>query len=146
MLKEFLVKEIKVGEKTITYGVLDNKVYLNTTPHSINFSKEGEEKVIVLPASSLLINAKPTEEVVKEESGITYVKTSFTGDAAQLEDLNAIIDSIKTIENIEAVLIVGSIIAAQAFAGTILALTPVKGFERVPPAEKRMNLDKFTIF
>ena len=42
--------------------------------------------------------------------------------------------------------IVGSIIAAQAFPGRVLAMIPVPGFERVPPAEKRMRDDKFTTF
>ena len=42
--------------------------------------------------------------------------------------------------------IIGSIIAAQAFPGRVLAMVPAPGFERVPPAEKRMRADKFSIF
>jgi len=41
---------------------------------------------------------------------------------------------------------VGSIIAAQAYPGQVVAMTPTPGYERVPPAEKRMNPDKFNIF
>ena len=43
-------------------------------------------------------------------------------------------------------IIVGGIIAAQAFPKRVLAIVPVEGFERVPPAEKRMRDDKFTVF
>lgn len=42
--------------------------------------------------------------------------------------------------------VVGSIIAAQAYPGRVVAMTPVPGFERVSPAEKRMRCDKFTTF
>lgn len=42
--------------------------------------------------------------------------------------------------------IVGSIIAAQAYPGEVVAMTPAPGYERVAPAEKRMNPHKFTIF
>lgn len=42
--------------------------------------------------------------------------------------------------------IVGSIIAAQAYPGKVFGLTPVPGYERVAPAEKRMSSDKFVTF
>lgn len=41
---------------------------------------------------------------------------------------------------------VGSIIAAQAYPGQVVAMTPAPGFERVPPAEKLMSCEKFTTF
>lgn len=43
-------------------------------------------------------------------------------------------------------LVVGSIIAAQAYPGVVVAMTPAPGYERVPPAEKRMSPDKFTVY
>lgn len=43
-------------------------------------------------------------------------------------------------------IIIGSIIAAQAYPGKVCAMIPAPGHERVPPAEKRMRTDKFTIF
>jgi len=45
----------------------------------------------------------------------------------------------------ENILLIGSIIAAQSYPG-VLAMVPAPGYERVPPAEKRMRPDKFTIF
>ena len=41
--------------------------------------------------------------------------------------------------------IVGSIIAVNAYKPYVVGLTPLKGFERVLPNEKRMNIDKFMI-
>jgi hypothetical protein len=43
-------------------------------------------------------------------------------------------------------MIVGSIIAAQAYPGSIKAMIPCEGYERVPPTEKRMRPDKFTVY
>jgi hypothetical protein len=42
--------------------------------------------------------------------------------------------------------VVGSIIAAQAYPGLVVAMTPAPGYERKPPTEKRMRPDKFTVF
>ena len=52
-------------------------------------------------------------------------------------------DSILEKKNI---LIIGSIVAAQAYPGQVVAMTPAPGYERVPVDQKRMNPDKFTIF
>jgi len=35
---------------------------------------------------------------------------------------------------------------AQAFPERVFGMVPAPGFERVPPAEKRMRDDKFTVF
>ena len=43
-------------------------------------------------------------------------------------------------------MVVGSIIAAQAYPGLVVAMVPAPGYERRPPAEKRMRPDKFTIY
>jgi hypothetical protein len=43
-------------------------------------------------------------------------------------------------------LIVGSILAAQAYPGQIVSGVACEGFERVPPTEKRIRPDKFVIF
>lgn len=110
---------------------------LNATPHPIRF-QDGDELVEV-PASGIIINARIEEEVVKE--GVpTLVTTSFKADKASEEALSEIE------KEFPGVLVVGSIIAAQAFPGRVVAMTPVEGFERVPPEEKRMRTDKFTVF
>ena len=75
--------------------------------------------------------------MVKTENNVQFVKTNFVGDDSGKAVINAVP---------QCVLIVGSIIAAQAYPGLVVAMTPAPGYERVAPAEKRMNPDKFTVF
>lgn len=111
---------------------------LNATPHPISFMEENGT-VVTVP-SSCIINASVVESVTKIVNGVEFVKSTFVGSPEGA----AIIEQIHS-ANPEA-LIVGSIIAAQAFPGLVVGMTPCKGFERVPPAEKRMSTTKFTIF
>jgi hypothetical protein len=113
---------------------------INTTPHPINFrASNGTEFEVA--SCGVLVNAKPVETPAgNHPSGAELVKTSFVADEAS-ETALAKIEA----ENPDAV-IVGSIIAAQAFPGRVMAMIPAPGFERVPPAEKRMRPDKFTTF
>ena len=112
---------------------------INTTPHPINFRNEdgGEFEV----KTHCIINAGVKEKTVKNENGIEFVKTVFVPTEEGWEQIRKIKEEFGN-----DVIIVGSIIAAQAYPGEIVAMTPAKGFERVPPAEKRMNPKKFTTF
>jgi len=114
---------------------------LNTTSHDINFREENGTEFIVRPCGFLL-NAKPEEEEVKKEDGISFVRTKFVADPVGERFLAAIIPLQKKLGGV----IVGSIIAAQTYPGKVAAMTPAKGFERVPIDQKRMNPLKFTIF
>ncbi len=118
--------------------VVDGVSIFNTTPHAINFGVGDEVKEV--PTSGVLINATASEEVVASEGGVDFVRTKFTGN----DEGRAIIAAMKA-ANPDAV-IVGSIIAAQAYPGEVVAMTPLPGYERVAPAEKRMNPHKFTTF
>ena len=116
------------------------KKIINTTPHVIRFQSAAGE-VYELEPSGVLVNARPMEEAAgTHPSGAELVRTSFEADPTSEE----------TLANLErenpGAVIVGSIIAAQAFPGRVLAMVPAPGFERVPPAEKRMRDDKFTVF
>ena len=113
---------------------------INTTPHSVRFqSADGE--VYEIEPCGVLINARPVEEFAGvHSSGVMLVRTRFEADPSSEEALAQL-----EAENPGAV-IIGSIIAAQAFPGRVLAMVPAPGFERVPPAEKRMRDDKFTVF
>ena len=113
-------------------------VIINVTPHAITFL-DGET-VVNVPPSGLLINAKVVEEVVETTSFITLVKSTFVGN----DEGRAIIETIKA-ENPD-VIIIGSIIAAQAYPGQVMGMISAVGFERVPPDQKRMRIDKFTTF
>ena len=118
-------------------------VVVNTTPHAITMQSP-EGNIISVPSDpELILNAKATEQQVSA----LFVKTVFAG----TEQGNALIESItaefnKNFCNGETLVIVGSIIAAQAYPGKVFGLTPVPGFERVAPTEKRMRSDKFTVF
>lgn len=119
----------------------------NGTPHVIRFWREGwDNPVGVSPDEA--INASITEERVARPSTVSdnalfqepmFVTTKFEA----TEDGKTIIE--RAIKN-GADVIVGSIIAAQAYPGKVVAMTPAPGYERVPPAKKRMNPDKFTVF
>jgi len=110
---------------------------VNTTPHEITF-QDGDQ-IIQIPNCGTIINAKVVETIVS--LGIpTFVKTEFVGD---ISGDTAITDIHSQFPNC---IIVGSIIAAQAYPGRVVAMTPMPGYERVAPAEKRMNPAKFTIF
>ena len=113
---------------------------INDTPHSIRFQNAAGRVYTVEPCG-VLVNARPVEEAVgTHPSGAELVRTRFEADPASEEALTKL-----ERENPGAI-IVGSIIAAQAFPGRVFAMVPVPGFERVPPAEKRMRDDKFTVF
>lgn len=118
-------------------------VVCNTTPHPVTMQDVTGELVTVEPSEDFVINAK----VKEEQMSPLLVKTVF----------EATEDGEKRLRNIErcfsefyrdggVLAVVGSIIAAQAYPGRVVAMTPVPGFERVSPAEKRMRCDKFTAF
>lgn len=142
--------KVEKVEKTINGKVvcgyrIGGVVYVNTTPHEIFFmNPEGKEEPIVLPPSGLLVNAKPVEKVVGVRDGITFVRTEFVGDAEMGAILSALEESFS--EGGRRPVIIGSIITAQAYPSRVVALCPAPGFERAPPSEKRMLLNKFTVF
>jgi hypothetical protein len=56
-------------------------------------------------------------------------------------------EDIQRIRDIDdSIIIVGSIISAQAYGERVVSLVPVPGFERKPPAEKLYHADKFNTF
>lgn len=117
-------------------------IVVNATPHPLTFL-DGEE-VVTVPTSveegektgPLVINARAN----KVPAGEHLVKTEFASDEAG----EAIIAAIE--EALPGAFIIGSIIAAQAYPGKVVGMTPAPGFERVPPAEKRMSVEEFTTF
>ena len=129
--------------KTLPNGV---KVF-NGTPHSIRFwNPDWDAPVEVEPDGR--IDARPEEEYVSRMEGtgtpllmdgVFFVRTKFVGTDKGREIVARAYAR-------GADVVVGSIIAAQAYPGQVVAMTPAPGYERVPPAEKRMNPDKFNIF
>lgn len=125
----------------IKFTEISGKVVCNTTPHDICFDVDGA--VVVVPKSGVILNARPEEIQVSDD----LVETRFVG----TEEGAALIEEIKAAHAASAdagmtLRIIGSIIAAQAYAGQVVAMTPAPGYERVAPSEKRMNPNKFTIY
>lgn len=126
--------------------ILDNCVtfsngvtVLNTTPHGLTF-QDVDGQLVQVPTSGVLVNAKPMEvEVETHMSGVTFVETKWTQDEESLAFLNWMK------ENHPQTLVIGSAIALQAYKGLVVGMTPVPGFERVAPADKRMSTTKFTV-
>lgn len=142
---------LKEARKVYNVG---GTLVINVTKHPVNFEVHGE--IVVVPPSGVVLSAEPRESVVEQwdnvganqwsapsgAADVTLVKTSFVPTAQGLKDLEILQDLIQGAR----VLFVGSIIAAQAYGPPVAGMTPVPGFERVPPAEKLMNPHKFTIF
>lgn len=122
----------------VTFG--NNVAIINATPHSVTI-QDTDETPITVP-SSVVLNAKAEEKQVSD----LFVKTVFV----PTEEGKAIISDIKNAFKSQirtgTLVIVGSMIAAQAYPEDVVAMTPVPGYERVKPAKKRMRCDKFTTF
>jgi hypothetical protein len=118
----------------------EKEMVINATPHLIRLvNKFGV--VYEVPPCGTVINAKPVGvSAGRHPSGAELVRVSFETDEANMTALARLEE-----ENPGAV-IVGSMIAAQAFPGRVMAMVAAPGFERVPPDQKRMRDDKFTIF
>lgn len=121
--------------------VFGNKVVVNTTPHPITFAL-GDGVAIVPNAKEALLNARAVEEVVSDD----LVRTNFVGTDEGSDLITDIQNWAAEMHPGKTLRIIGSIIAAQAYPGAVVGMTPAPGFERVAPAEKRMSLEKFTTF
>ena len=136
------IKYYKVFKSVGKLSYISN-VIVNTTPHDITFGKEGYDGTIIVPASGIILNAKAVEKEIYSD----IVKTYFVPTPEGIQLIHDIHEWFKSNFDIEKydLRIVGSIIAVNAYRPWVVGLTPLKGFERVPPAQKRMNIDKFTI-
>ncbi len=120
---------------------LNGVVICNTTPHAITIQNMDGTLVSVQPEH--LLNATAVEEKVSD----LFVTTKFVGTAEGEQIISEIESEFKAQYGDDSTLvIVGSIIAAQAYRGKVVGMTPVPGYERVAPAEKQMRCDKFTVF
>ncbi len=117
------------------------KDIINVTAHLVRFQSAMTGELYEVKPHGVVINAK-VEEVPtgNHPSGTEIVSVKFSADEKSTQSLTEI-----ERHNPNSI-IVGSVIAAQAFPGRILSMVPVAGFERVPPDQKRMRDDKFTSF
>lgn len=122
----------------VTFG--NNVAIINTTPHSVTI-QDTDGTPITVP-SSIILNAKAEEKQVSD----LFVKTVFVPTEEGKTIISEIKKTFKSQIGTGTLVIVGSMIAAQAYPEDIVAMTPVPGYERVKPADKRMRCDKFTTF
>lgn len=134
------MKNIKLEIENCTKLFSNGVAVANTTPHPINFL-DGEQVITVPSSSDLIINASPCEEQVDE----LLVKTIFLPTEEGTDIIKAIGEAPMP-EGATRRVIIGSIIAAQAYPGAVVGMTPAPGYERVAPAEKRMSVSKFTVY
>src|SRR6056297_2152725 len=109
---------------------------VNVTPHELSFLDNGE--LVTVPTIGILVNAK----VVNQENSdgvITFCTPEFVADEESERNLRLLEESLPA-----GTLVVGSIVAAQSYPGRVVGMVPAPGFERVPPAEKRMSTSRFT--
>jgi len=118
----------------------NGNIYINTTPHSITLKSTLTEEEFIVPASGVLINSKPQESVVGGNGSIKFVQTTFASNHEDYVKLNMLNDMFPC------AIIIGSIIAAQAYPKRVYGLIPYPGLERVPVEQKKMQAEKFTIF
>lgn len=122
----------------ITLVLVGSTTIINVTPHEIRFAVG--DGVVTAPPSGVLINAKVVDSVVDHRGGVEFVKATFVAEAESEERLAAL-----ERDHPDAI-IVGSIIAAQAYPGRVVGMVAAKGYERVPVSEKLMRADRFTTF
>lgn len=124
------------------FKIINDVVIFNTTPHKINFLVDDDTVVEIDSDPAFIVNAKAVEKKVDD----LFVTTVFNG----TDEGKTIIDSINDFASEsfpdKHCVIVGSMIAAQSYPEKVVAMVPAKGFERVPPNEKKMNPRKFTVF
>ena len=133
---ENMKSEVVNCTKVFSNGV----AVVNTTPHPINFI-DGEQVITVPSSNTLVVNASPCEEKLDE----ILVKTIFLP-TEEGTDIIRTISEVPMPEGASRRVVIGSIIAAQAYPGMVVAMTPAPGYERVAPAEKRMSISKFTVY
>ena len=112
---------------------------VNTTPHPI--SMMDNNSIVEIP-TGVLINATPTqEEVGPVGTDSMFVTTVFKPNVAGWDTIE---DIKRCFSDDETIVIVGSIIAAQAYPGEVCGLVPYPGYERT--AQKLMCCDRFNVF
>lgn len=115
---------------------------INCTPHPVVF-RTADGKEFTVPPAGCKLNASAKEQKLKEINGIEIVETVFTPSEEGLKELEEIRKEMQG----KRYLILSSAISLNAYRNydeNVVMMTPAKGFERVPPEQKRMNPDKFS--
>lgn len=114
---------------------------VNTTPHAITMTTADQSITASIPPCGALINATAVAQPVPSGiAGIKFQKTFFKADTTTTDTLMAFHAKYPD------VVVIGSLIAAQAYPGLVAAMVAHPDFMRVPPADKKMLVDTYTIY
>ena len=116
-----------------------NRIF-NTTPHEIRFM-ESDGTIVIVPKGKVSdsVKANSTETLVSTSGKTMFVTPKFTPDDESLQ-------VIEKAYNDGADIVVGSIIAAQAYPGKVFGMVPVEGYERATNDQKIMKSDTFVTY
>lgn len=115
---------------------------LNATPHELSFYFPGNDMCYTVPKSRLIVDPSGKTRTSRCINGAAIVRTEFLADAMIRDALQRWLE----LPENDGVLIVGSLIAAQAYPGLVHTMVALPGYERRPPAEKRMDARTFLTF
>lgn len=128
----------KLVSGIVTIG---NISVVNTTPHAVTMVNADLSLQTTVPVSGALINAKAvTSSVDSGISGVKYQHTSFVADQNTMDTLKAFKAQYPN------VVIIGSLIAAQAYPGLVVAMVAHHDYMRVAPQDKKMLIDTYTVY
>jgi hypothetical protein len=120
---------------------LNGKTFVNVTPYPISFMiNESPKKPKTILPSGIKIHVLREEPAVYEKDGAKFCNLQFVGTRGG----NAILAEIK--KQYPDAIIIGSLMAAQAYPGDIVALCPAEGYERVAASERLYRVDRFIVF
>jgi len=116
-------------------------VIFNATPHPLNFWDQ-IEKEVTIAEPDIIINTRPVETVVERRGGVEFVTVSYLPEDNGLDLVRFV-----RAEHPD-VLIVGSVLAAMAYPGEVVASIPLKGGDRLrsKTMSRKVCSDRFTTF
>lgn len=122
------------------------RTYLNTTPHPIRLADE--VGTFEVPPSGLIVSATIVEEAAGELPGdIRLVRSVFKPEPLAEDRLRKLHQRFhRDTGGKFHLIVIGSIIAAQAYPGLVYGMKACAGHERVPPEQKLMRGDEFVTF
>ena len=132
---------LKITELVESIVEVNGVKVINTTPHPIRLTNEELTLDVTVEASGILINAGV--ETTPTYSCIDNVILQMTEFIADKETKETIQDFLSEYPD---VIIIGSVIAAQAYPGLVAAMVAHPDFMRVPPQEKRMLYNRYTVY
>ncbi len=138
-------KKNEMDYSRISHTFSNGITVVNITPHPITFQNP-EGGIDVIPSSVVegektgyaVVNAKTVEREIAPH----IVETQFIGDEQNQKIIDEIKAQFEQADKTGDLMIVGSMIAANTYPD-VKGMIPAPGFERVPPAEKRMSCEKF---